>query len=212
MARKWRGAVTVRRQPLEGVRATMLSSGPSLTARIITGRLPRTAIATLCGPPSLPVLALWGLRSAGSASPHLWMALWICRLQRRDAGRPRGREAARKGRRRVAEEFHQDAAAIWAACLDSLEGSGSTHKAWLAQTRPVAITGDVLVLAVPDEFVKEWVEQRYAPTMLASLARIAGRPLGIRVTVREVDDARDEDTGPSQAAFQRPQLVPADRS
>jgi chromosomal replication initiator protein len=112
----------------------------------------------------------------------------------------------------VAEELHEDAAAIWAACLDSLEGAGSTHKAWLAQTRPVAITGDVLVLAVPDEFVKEWVEQRYAPTMLASLARIAGRPLGIRVTVREVDDVRDEDAGPSAVAFQRPQLVPADRS
>src|SRR6266545_1553212 len=179
----------------------MLSSGPSLTARVTTGRLPRTAVATLRGLPSLPVLALWGLRSAGSASPHLWMEMWICRLQRRDAGRPRGREAARKGRRRVAEEFHQDAAAIWAACLDSLEGSGSTHKAWLAQTRPVAITGDVLVLAVPDEFVKEWVEQRYAPTMLASLARIAGRPLGIRVTVREVDDARDEGTGPFQRRY-----------
>jgi chromosomal replication initiator protein len=112
----------------------------------------------------------------------------------------------------VAEELHQDAAAIWAACLDSLEGSASTHKAWLAQTRPVAVVGDTLVLAVPDEFVKEWVEQRYAPTMLASLARIAGRPLGIRVTVREVDDVRDEDIGQSQVVFHRPQAVPAERS
>jgi chromosomal replication initiator protein len=113
----------------------------------------------------------------------------------------------------VAEELHQDAATIWAACLDSLEGSGSTHKAWLAQTRPVAIVGDTLVLAVPDEFVKEWVEQRYAPTMLASLARIAGRPLGIRVTVREVDDTRDEETtSQPQVLFHRTQGAAADRS
>ena len=113
----------------------------------------------------------------------------------------------------MAEEHHQDAATIWAACLDSLEGSGSTHKAWLAQTRPVAIVGDTLVLAVPDEFVKEWVEQRYAPTMLASLARIAGRSLGIRVTVREVDETRDEETtGQPQVLFHRTQGATADRS
>jgi len=47
----------------------------------------------------------------------------------------------------VAEELHEDAAAIWSACLESLEGSGSTHKAWLAQTRPVAVVGALLVIA-----------------------------------------------------------------
>ena len=109
----------------------------------------------------------------------------------------------------MAEELHEDAAAIWSACLESLEGSGSTHKAWLAQTRPVAVVGDTLVLAVPDEFVKEWVEQRYAPTVLASLARVAGRPLNIRVTVREVAD----DTSDEEQVRTVPQAdTPADRS
>ncbi len=108
----------------------------------------------------------------------------------------------------MAEDFLEDAAAIWSACLESLEGSGSTHKAWLAQTRPVAIAGDTLVLAVPDEFVKEWVEQRYAPTVLASLARVAGRPLNIRVTVRQLEESGDE-----EHLRQVPQAKgPADRS
>jgi chromosomal replication initiator protein len=92
----------------------------------------------------------------------------------------------------VAEDLddavHEDAAALWTTCLESLDGAGSTHKAWLAQTKPVSIVGDTLVLAVPDEFVKEWVEQRYAPNVLAALSRVAGRPLTIRVTVRPVDD------------------------
>ena len=92
----------------------------------------------------------------------------------------------------MAEDLHEglqeDAAALWTTCLESLEGTGSTHKAWLAQTKPVSVVGDTLVLAVPDEFVKEWVEQRYAPTVLAALSRVAGRPLTIRVTVRPVDD------------------------
>ena len=36
----------------------------------------------------------------------------------------------------------------------------------------MAISGDTLVLAVPDDFVKEWIEQRYAPTVTAALARV----------------------------------------
>ncbi len=92
-----------------------------------------------------------------------------------------------------ADELHEDAAAIWANCLEALDGTGSTHKAWLSQVRPVAVAGDTLVLAVPDDFVKEWVEQRYASTVSAALARVVGRPLGIRVTVRAVDDQGEED-------------------
>src|SRR5207247_352817 len=44
------------------------------------------------------------------------------------------------------------------------------------------------------------------------LARIAGRPLGIRVTVREADELRDEDAGQSQVVIQRPHGATVDRS
>ena len=93
----------------------------------------------------------------------------------------------------MVEGLHDDAAAIWTACLESLDGAGSTHKAWLAQIRPVAVAGDTLVLAVPDEFVKEWIEQRYAPTVTAALGRVAGRALDIRVTVGPLEDTGDEE-------------------
>jgi chromosomal replication initiator protein len=113
----------------------------------------------------------------------------------------------------VVEGLHDDAAAIWTTCLESLEGAGSTHKAWLAQTRPVAIADDTLVLAVPDEFVKEWIEQRYAPTMTAALARVAGRPLHIRVTVGPLEDTGGDEEQVRQPAAprpaaDRPQLTP----
>ncbi|HJW60422.1 MAG TPA: chromosomal replication initiator protein DnaA [Actinomycetota bacterium] len=112
----------------------------------------------------------------------------------------------------VVEGFHDDAAAIWTACLESLDSAGSTHKAWLAQVRPVAVSGDTLVLAVPDDFVKEWIEQRYAPTVIAAVGRVVGRPLDIRVTVGPLDDTADEEL-PRPAAeprpvADRPQLTP----
>jgi chromosomal replication initiator protein len=112
----------------------------------------------------------------------------------------------------VVEGFHDDATAIWTACLESLDGAGSTHKAWLAQVRPVAVAGDTLVLTVPDDFVKEWIEQRYAPTVVAALGRVAGRPLDIRVTVGPLDDTADEElprpAAEPRPAADRPQLTP----
>jgi chromosomal replication initiator protein len=115
----------------------------------------------------------------------------------------------------VAEELHDDAAAIWTACLESLDGAGSTHKAWLAQTRPVTIAGDTFVLAVPDEFVKEWVEQRYVPTVADAAARVAGRRLDVRVTVRPLEDVGEEEPArpvvpvmPLPPITDRPQLTP----
>ncbi len=101
----------------------------------------------------------------------------------------------------MVEGLHDDAAAIWTAYLESLDGAGSTHKAWLAQIRPVAVAGDTLVLAVPDEFVKEWIEQRYAPTVTGALARVVGRPLDIHVTVGPLEDTGDEEQA-------RPPIVP----
>ena len=63
----------------------------------------------------------------------------------------------------MVEQLPEDAAGLWAECLNALHrGAGPTHRAWLAQTRAVSVVGDTLVLAVPDEFVKDWIEQRYA--------------------------------------------------
>src|ERR671924_1840248 len=129
----------------------------------------------------------WGCGYVGCDGPG---GCTRCRTEAAHCGVP-GPRVPERGERAVSEELHDDAAAIWTACLDSLDRAGS-HKAWLAQTRPVTVAGDTLVLAVPDEFVKEWVEQRYAPTVLDALARTAGRPLAIRVTVREPDDLPDE--------------------
>ena len=106
----------------------------------------------------------------------------------------------------MSEQLHEDAAVIWERCLSSLDqAAGSTHRAWLAQTRAVSVVGDTLVLAVPDEFVKDWVEQRYAPNVLGTLARVAGRPLSIRVTVRELEDPLGDDDGASGPSSQAPQ-------
>src|SRR5215216_1722875 len=135
-----------------------------------------------------------------------------CVARSAHTGRQSGTRRPERDEAAVVEGLHDDAAAIWTACLESLDGAGSTHKAWLAQIRPVAVSGDTLVLAVPDEFVKEWIEQRYAPTVVTALGRVASRPLGIRVTVGPLEDNGDEEqlrpVATPRPAAERPQLTP----
>src|SRR5215211_2723703 len=168
----WPGFPVTAICPLRRGSAVSPGTGP-LDHRVRRGRVLHT-----CG---------WGCGYVGCDGPpgrrsvsHGRRTLWT-------SGVPERNEAA------VVEGLHDDAAAIWTACLESLDGAGSTHKAWLAQIRPVAVAGDTMVLAVPDEFVKEWIEQRYATTVTATLARVVGRPLDIRVTVGPLEDTGDEE-------------------
>src|SRR4029453_15035999 len=185
----------------------MLFSGPpSVGGPTRLARLPRhghlPSASRVCRPSRLP--ACWASASAGVGVLHTcgWGCGYVgcdgpsgrgvCRTVGAHCLHPGSRVPERE-EGAVFEGLHDDAAAIWNACLESLDGAGSTHKAWLARIRPVAGVGDTLVLAVPDEFVKEWIEQRYAPTVTAALARVVGRELNIRVTVGPLEDMGDEE-------------------
>src|SRR4029453_40316 len=185
----------------------MLFSGPpSVGGPTRLARLPRhghlPSASRVCRPSRLP--ACWASASAGVGVLHTcgWGCGYVgcagpsgrgvCRTVGAHCRHP-GTRVPERDEAAVVEGLHDDAAAIWNACLESLDGAGSTHKAWLARIRPVAVVGDTLVLAVPDEFVKEWIEQRYAPTVTAALARVVGRELNIRVTVGPLEDMGDEE-------------------
>src|SRR5215217_8811225 len=140
--------------------------GPTRLARLPRhGHLPSTS--RVCRPSRLPAwlghrvrrgrvlhTCGWGCGYVGCDGPP---GRRVCRTLSAHCGHP-GTRVPERDEAAVAEGLHDDAAAIWNACLESLDGAGSTHKAWLAQVHPVALAGDTLVLAVPDEFVKEWIE------------------------------------------------------
>ena len=63
---------------------------------------------------------------------------------------------------------------IWQRVEEELRASlpGSTYRLWLEPLRPVSATGSTLYLRAPDS-VRTWVERRYAPRLLAAIARHA---------------------------------------
>lgn len=62
----------------------------------------------------------------------------------------------------------------WQECLTWLHDNGKRYAlTWLAQARPVDVEDGRLVLAVPDQHFRQWVQEHYGP-MVERLARDFG--------------------------------------
>ena len=77
---------------------------------------------------------------------------------------------------------HPDSAvlrAAWDEVLTVLQAelSGPTFNNYLRHIKPIALVGDRFVLAVPSEFVKDWLVRRFARRIEETLQQFLGRPI-----------------------------------
>jgi len=74
---------------------------------------------------------------------------------------------------------------IWSRTLSILEEElpKPSYHAWLKNTSPVALYENRLVVGVPNEFAREWLETRYAPLLAAALQRITDRRFSLEFVV-----------------------------
>ena len=72
---------------------------------------------------------------------------------------------------------------LWGRAVPRLKDrlSESHYSAWFARSRPIALEGDTFILAVPNQFTKDWIESRYLEPMSEALADSAGRRVGVAV-------------------------------
>ncbi len=76
---------------------------------------------------------------------------------------------------------------IWTEALRQIEGqlNKPTLESFLKIMRPVGLHGNTFVLAVPNRFAKEWVEQRLLEVVRTALSGAAGRDLSVQITVSD---------------------------
>jgi chromosomal replication initiator protein len=79
----------------------------------------------------------------------------------------------------------QNLSALWAQACDQLRSSLSKdiYARWIAVIRPAALDGDVLSLAVANDFYQCWLEENYLPLIRAAIAGASGRRMEIRLVV-----------------------------
>jgi len=85
---------------------------------------------------------------------------------------------------------------VWRRTLEVLERElpRPSYETWLKNTRPVALYGDTMIVAAPNEFARNWVEKRYAPLLMRVLSDVLGRTISLRFVIPSSgeEDARVE--------------------
>lgn len=83
------------------------------------------------------------------------------------------------------EETAGDVGTVWAQVLDVVrsELNTPTFKTWFEHTAPLELTDDSLVIAVQNDFARDWLESRYSGLLGSALADITGKPTSLTFLV-----------------------------
>ena len=96
--------------------------------------------------------------------------------------------------------------ALWTEVATRLRGAlnEATYRSWFGEACGVEVTGDTLVVAVPNDFTREWIEGHFAGLMRAALRDATGTERSVRLVV---SDGADEPVVRPQADAPRAQVA-----
>ena len=101
---------------------------------------------------------------------------------------------------RIAVPETDDITDIWARAVEILMETGDiggAQRAFIRLTRPLGAVDGTLLLAVPSDFAKDFLETRARASLTAALAQAAGSPIRYAVTV---DPTLEESSSPAPSA------------
>jgi chromosomal replication initiator protein len=92
---------------------------------------------------------------------------------------------------------------VWSDVLARLRGALSDHayRSWFSAVEPQALTDGELVLAAPNDFTRQWIEEHFLPVLETAVQHAAGEPCGVRIV------ARPQPAGPTPADVPEPKRV-----
>jgi chromosomal replication initiator protein len=89
-----------------------------------------------------------------------------------------------------------DLGEVWTRAIGRLDDDTIRphHRAWIGLTRPLGLVEDTALLAAPNEFAKDYLENRLRPLIATALSDELGREIRVAVTVQHTDDQPSERT------------------
>jgi len=90
---------------------------------------------------------------------------------------------------------------LWQETLEKLktELSKPSFETWFSSTRLFLIDGDTIVISVPNEFAKDWLESRYAPLIRSSIQSILGHSVSLRFIIPSPEGSNNEEPIPPKS-------------
>jgi chromosomal replication initiator protein len=87
-----------------------------------------------------------------------------------------------------------DLGEVWTRAIGRLDDDTIRphHRAWIGLTRPLGLVEDTALLAAPNEFAKDYLENRLRPLIATALSDELGREIRVAVTVQHTDEQPSE--------------------
>ncbi|KLU67136.1 chromosomal replication initiator protein DnaA [Desulfosporosinus acididurans] len=84
---------------------------------------------------------------------------------------------------------------LWQETLEKLKNelTRPSFETWLSSTQLIEIDGDTLVISVPNDFAKDWLESRYASLIRSSVQSILGHSISLRFVIPSPEDSLKKD-------------------
>ncbi len=84
-----------------------------------------------------------------------------------------------------------DLADVWNQAINQLDDpSVRPHqRAWLSLTRPIGLLEDTALLAAPNTYAKDYLEDNLRPLITSALSQALGREINVAVTIQPIDPA-----------------------
>ncbi|AFM39123.1 chromosomal replication initiator protein DnaA [Desulfosporosinus acidiphilus SJ4] len=84
---------------------------------------------------------------------------------------------------------------LWQETLEKLKNelTRPSFETWLSSTQLIEIDGDTLVISVPNDFAKDWLESRYASLIRSSVQSIIGHSVSLRFTIPTPEEIFQKD-------------------
>ncbi len=89
----------------------------------------------------------------------------------------------------------ENIADLWNASLANIEKkiSKPSFDTWLKSTKAHSLQGNLLVITAPNEFARDWLEERYSQLISGILYEITGEELSVKFIIPQNQKEEDSD-------------------
>ncbi len=102
--------------------------------------------------------------------------------------------------RRVEQPIELTAETLWTEVAGRLKGAlnDSTYRTWFGEVEGMEVSDDTFVLAVPNDFTREWIEGHFLELIRAAVRDATGQQRRVQLTVAETGTVADTTQPPAQ--------------
>ena len=95
---------------------------------------------------------------------------------------------------------------LWSSALKSIEGkiSKPSFDTWLKDTKAKALQNNTLTISAPNEFAKDWLQERYTQLINDTLIEVTGANLSVKFVIPDDENSESTKSSPKPVSSINP--------